>query len=283
MAVPPVDPPTVPLPTGDLAASDHGCDVQDGTEPGDLEQPAPVRDRTGAQARAAFTGRTGAALRRWVPERWRGARLDPGRCGATALALVAAVSAVLAAVGVWSDRPRAEPVAVLPSVALSTADPVAAPATAEPTAGPLVVSVAGKVARPGLVEVPDGARVADVIEAAGGALPGTDLTGTNLARRVGDGEQVAVGVPPAPDAGGAAPAAGPGSGPGPAAAPGGRIDLNRATAEQLDGLPGVGPVTAQRIVEWRARNGRFARVEQLREIEGIGERRYGQLRELVTV
>jgi competence protein ComEA len=102
-----------------------------------------------------------------------------------------------------------------------------------------------------------------------------------------DGEQVAVGVPPAPDAlpgvaGGAGGPAPPGPGAAPARPPG-KLDLNSATPEQLDALPGVGPVTAQRILEWRTRHGRFARIEQLREIEGIGERRFGQLRELVTV
>ena len=156
----------------------------------------------------------------------------------------------------------------------------------------LVVSVAGRVARPGVVRVPDGARVVDVLAAAGGAQPGVDLSGLNLARRVVDGEQIAVGVPPAPDAaghppsGGSAGAGGDGSGaaagPG-AAGPAAKIDLNTASVAQLDTLPGVGPVTAQHIVEWRSRNGRFARVEQLREIDGIGERRFQQLRELVTV
>ena len=156
----------------------------------------------------------------------------------------------------------------------------------------LVVSVAGRVARPGVVRVPDGARVADVLAAAGGAQPGVDLSGLNLARRVVDGEQIAVGVPPAPDAAGHPPsdgsagAGGDGSGaaagPG-AAGPAAKIDLNTASVAQLDTLPGVGPVTAQHIVEWRSRNGRFARVEQLREIDGIGERRFQQLRELVTV
>jgi competence protein ComEA len=143
----------------------------------------------------------------------------------------------------------------------------------------LVISVSGRVAHPGLVRVPNGSRVADVLAAAGGALPGVDLAGLNLARRVVDGEQVAVGVPAAPDAGAAqasAPAAGP---PAPAA----KVDLNTATVAQLDTLPGVGPVTAQHIVDWRARNGRFARVEQLREVDGIGEHRFQQLRELVTV
>jgi competence protein ComEA len=240
-------------------------------------------------------GRAGALLRRLAPAGWRGARVDPGRPGATALALVAAAAAVVAAVGVWLERPRAEPVPDLPAVTVSapgvdaptgTAAPSAAATTAAAPAAPpapLVVSVSGKVRRPGLVEVPDGARVADVLDAAGGALPGTDLSGLNLARRVADGEQVAVGVPPAPDAApiprpGAAPAAGDAPG-----APAAKVDLNAATVEQLDALPGVGPVTAQRILEWRTQHGRFTRVEQLREIEGIGERRFAQLRELVVV
>jgi competence protein ComEA len=97
---------------------------------------------------------------------------------------------------------------------------------------------------------------------------------------------VAVGVSPAADAPAAAPGSGSGAGAataGGAAAPVGKIDLNMATAAQLDTLPGIGPVTVQRILDWRTSNGRFARVDQLREIEGIGERRFAQLRELVTV
>ena len=236
-------------------------------------------------------GRAGAVLRRLAPAAWRGARLDPGRPGATALALVAAVAAVVAAVGVWLERPRAEPVPDLPAVTVSAPDAdssaasartTAAPTAAAPTPppAPLVVSVSGKVRRPGLVEVPEGARVADVLDAAGGALPGTDLSTLNLARRVADGEQVSVGVPAAPDAAPAAPG-NPSSAAGGAA--NGKVDLNLATVEQLDALPGIGPVTAQRILEWRSRHGRFTRVEQLREIEGIGERRLAQLREMVTV
>jgi competence protein ComEA len=225
-------------------------------------------------------GRLRAALRRLLPEAWRGARLDPGRPAATALALVAIGAALVAAIGVWSQRPRAEPVDTLPVV--SAAAPARTPSptpAATPTpapAGPLVVSVAGKVRHPGLVEVPAGARVADAVTAAGGPLPGVELSGVNLARKVSDGEQIAVGVPPAPDAGGAGgtPETGPPAGP---------LDLNRATAEQLDALPGVGPVTAERILEWRVRNGRFTSVEQLREVDGIGERRFSQLRELVRV
>lgn len=248
---------------------------------------APAGDaRSGPAQSTAPAGRIGGLLRRWSPAGWRNARVDPGRPAAIALALVAAAAAVLAAVGVWADRPRAAPVPALPAVSVAgapSAAPTAAPSTPPAPPERLTVSVAGEVARPGLVEVPDGARVADVIEAAGGALPGTDLTRINLARRVADGEQVAVGVPPAPDArpSGGGPAVGGTSGAGATAA--GPVDLNRATAGQLDTLPGVGPVTAARILEWRERNGRFSRVEQLREIDGIGERRYAQLRELVTV
>lgn len=225
-----------------------------------------------------------AALRRLVPEGWRTARVNLGRPGATALALVAAGAAVVAAVGVWSERPRAEPVNTLPTVAVAADAPTGPPDATPAPHGPLVISVTGKVHSPGLVEVPDGARVADVVAAAGGPLPGADLTVVNLARQVSDGEQIAIGVPPAPDAGGAqSPSGLSGGGASGGGAPVGRVNLNRATVQQLDALPGVGPVTAERIIEWRNRNGRFARVDQLREVEGIGERKFGQLRELVTV
>jgi competence protein ComEA len=302
-----VEPVTAPLSLGEMWAE---------AEPAD-DGPA-AAGATGWRAREGG-GRGGAWWERFLPAAWRGARVDPGRPGATALALVAIAAAVLAAVGVWWQRPQVQPVGGLPTVVALTEPGAAgeprpdgsgpAPTPARPPTGPdavngpapvgattapapeppgaqLVVSVSGKVRSPGLVEVPAGARVADALAAAGGALPGTDLTQLNLARRVNDGEQVAVGVPAAPDA---APAAGPiGSGaPAPAAggpvAPAGRIDLNAASADQLDGLPGIGPVTVQRILEWRTRNGRFSQVEQLREIEGIGERRFAQLRELVTV
>ncbi|MFC5996838.1 helix-hairpin-helix domain-containing protein [Pseudonocardia hispaniensis] len=254
------EPPTVPLPVTVAPAE---------------SRPGRARTRVGA----ALRGRAGSAVLRWVPEGWRDARLDPGRPGAVALALVTAIAAVLAAVGVWAGRPRPEPVAV-PPAGLATVNPDPAGGAAPDPAAPLVVSVVGKVARPGLVRVPDGSRVADVIDGVGGPLPGVDLSGTNLARRVVDGEQIAIGVPVTPDGGGGVLVAGPGRAP---SGTNGKIDLNRATVEQLDGLPGVGPVTASRIVEWRTRNGRFSRIEQLREIEGIGARRFGQLRDLVTV
>jgi competence protein ComEA len=270
----------------DVTSVDGALDRQslDGVPVDGPTLPLPV-----AAPRGSRRGRLGRIADRWLPAAWRNARLDPGRPGALALLVTAAVAAVVAAVGVWWEAPRAEPVPRLaplvdPAVpalgasALPAAVPAAGP-DPTPTAGPpepLVVSVAGRVARPGLVRVPAGARVADVVAAAGGPLPGVDLTGVNLARRVSDGEQVAVGVPAAPDA--ASPPATSTTG---SAAPPAPLDLNAATVEQLDALPGVGPVTAQRIVEWRTRNGRFAAVDQLREVEGIGERRFGQLRALV--
>lgn len=182
---------------------------------------------------------------------------------AVAAVLIAVVVLVSGAVALFGHRPEAEPPPPLPSAKAAGGVPAAA------VKAPLVISVVGKVRNPGLVTVPPGARVADALSAAGGAQPGTDLTGLNLARRLTDGEQVAVGVlGPA--------AAGPGTPPG-------KVELNTATAEQLDTLPGVGEVMAKRIVDWRTGHGGFTSVEQLREIEGIGESKYGKLRELVTV
>jgi len=142
----------------------------------------------------------------------------------------------------------------------------------------LIVHVAGKVRRPGLVRARSGARVADVVEAAGGALPGVDLTGLNLARQVTDGEQILVGVP------GGEPVGPPTTATGPAGATtGGPIDLNTATVTQLEDLPGVGPVLAQRIIEWRTEHRRFTSVDELQEISGVGEKKFESLKPHVRV
>lgn len=196
---------------------------------------------------------------------------------------VAALAAVIAAVGVWRERPIPEPAPALPLIAAhQSAQPSAPPSAA---AQELVVSVVGRVARPGLVHVRDGSRVADALDAAGGAVPGTDLLGLNLARKLSDGEQLLVGVAPPPGqpaAGGAQGAAGAAAGDA-ADGPGSAVDLNTATLEQLDALPGVGPVTAQRILDWRTEHGRFTSVDQLREVSGIGEAKYAKLKGLVRV
>jgi competence protein ComEA len=199
------------------------------------------------------------------------AGLDPGRRAVKALALVALVAAIVVGFLVWRSRPRAEPV---PAVAAS------AVAAAPSPAASIVVSVIGRVQRPGLVRLPHGARVADAIEAAGGVLPGTDLGYLNLARKVVDGELLAIGLgPSAPGGSGGAPGA-PGAGP-----PGvpGLVNLNTATAAELDTLPGVGPVLAQRIIDHRTRTGGFRSVEELRKVEGVGDARFEQLKDLVTV
>lgn len=154
------------------------------------------------------------------------------------------------------------------------------PAAAEGTAG-VVVHVVGQVAAPGLVTVPADARVADALDAAGGATPEADLAALNLARTVTDGEQIVVPRPgeavPAPDAGGPAAASGAG------AAADGVVDLNSADAAALDALPGIGPVLAERIVAWREENGPFTSVDELGEVSGIGPAVLADVRDLVRV
>jgi competence protein ComEA len=215
--------------------------------------------------RRSWRDRLGGAFEALIPASLHGARLDPGRRGVAAIAVIAVLAATLAGVAAWRARP--EPVIV--------SAPVPDEVSASPGGGPVVVvAVTGKVRRPGLVRLPAGSRVADALAAAGGVLPGVDAGPINLARKLVDGELVVVGTPT-----GAAP---PGSA-SPRAPGGSLLDLNTATAEQLDGLPGVGQVLAQRIVEYRTAHGGFRAVDQLREVDGIGESRFQKLRTLVTV
>ncbi|WP_345770571.1 ComEA family DNA-binding protein [Blastococcus saxobsidens] len=207
-------------------------------------------------------------------------RWDTGRPGARALWMTAVLAVALLLGWTWLDRPTVEP-APAPEAAPSAP----APGPASPTVGEaaestttVVVSVVGQVARPGLVTLGAGARVADAVEAAGGLLPGADPASVNLAAPLSDGQQIAVGVPGAPgSAGSGAPAGG-----GPAAA-GGPVDLNAAGVADLDALPGIGPVLAQRIVEHRARHGPFRSVEELDDVPGIGPAIAAELADLVTV
>lgn len=209
-------------------------------------------------------------------DRWE--RLSPGRPGARALAAVGLLAVLLAGGCLWASRPRPQPL---------TGDVPAPSAAASPTllaaSTPvgLVVHVAGKVRKPGVVTLPAGARVTDAIQAAGGLRPGAGTGFLNLARRVVDGEQLMIGLPapttPVPPPG-TGPAGSPGTG-----APAQPLDLNTATAEQFDTLPGVGPVLAQRIVEYRTQHGGFRSVEQLQDVSGIGTRRYAELKPLVRV
>jgi competence protein ComEA len=165
----------------------------------------------------------------------------------------------------WRGQPRVEPLT-------TTAPPTAAAASAGEPSGYLVVAISGRVLRPGLIRLPAGARVQDAIDAAGGVLPGTDLTMVNLARRVTDGELLVIGVTPAPgDAGSAA------------GAPAGKVNINSAGVSQLDTLPGIGPALAQRIIEYRTAHGGFRSVDELRKVEGIGDAKYAELKDRVTV
>lgn len=197
-------------------------------------------------------------------------RWSPGRNGAVLVLLVAVVALVLAGVGLW--RLRKEPDTV--TVSQETSVPEKAPSSSEE----LIIAVSGKVQRPGLVHVKPGARVADAIAAAGGILPATDFGTLNLARKLRDGELIVVGEQSTPNNSSESAGAS-----GDSEEDGDLIDLNTADVSELDQLPGVGPVLAQRIVDYREKHGGFSTVEELREVDGIGESRFNDLREQVTV
>jgi competence protein ComEA len=149
-------------------------------------------------------------------------------------------------------------------------------AVASGSAAAVTVDVAGRVRRPGVVTLPAGSRVIDALRRAGGPRGHVDLTGLNLARVLTDGEQILVGRAAV---GVAASAAGT-----PGASPGGPlVNLNTATQDQLEQLPGVGPVTAQKILAWRAAHGAFSSVDELLEVDGIGETTLADLAPYVTL
>lgn len=151
-------------------------------------------------------------------------------------------------------------------------------ASAPPRAAKLmVVDVAGAVRRAGLVRLPSGSRVADAVARAGGFTRGADRDGVNLAAPVSDGQQVVV-----PVRGAVGPVAAGDGGPGGGSSPVAPVSLSAATAEQLDTLPGVGPVTAQKIVQYRTQHGAFHSVDELDAIPGIGPARIAQLKGLVV-
>jgi competence protein ComEA len=261
--------------------------------------------RLGADADAETTYDAGddgadAALSRWLPEAksgdtgWLAAvRADPGRAGAIALGVVGVVAVLVTVFTLLRDKTPPVVSAKLPPVEM-VSSARATPSAAVPAAeGPVIVSVVGLVHKPGLVTLAPGARIADALSAAGGALDGADLMGLNMARRVADGEQVIVGIaaPPGqpttmgssvasesaaavPKGGGAAESA---------PAPNESVDLNTASVDQLDALPGVGPVTAAAIVAWRDANGSFTSVDQLADVDGIGPARLEKLRAQVHV
>ena len=215
------------------------------------------------------------------------------------LAVVAAIAVAVLCAGVVARATLtapAVPVVAMPVVAApepngspTAGGPAALPRPGDPASADVVVHVIGQVAAPGVVRLPPGSRVVDAVQAAGGPGPGADLAGLNLARAVEDGEQIVVPTPGEVAAGQGAPTeANGGAGGGATGDPaeGGAdrlIDLNTADLSALDALPGIGPVLAQRIVDWRAEHGRFTAVEELGEVAGIGETLFGRLRDLVRV
>lgn len=255
--------------------------------------------------RGAWRERVGPAVRERLPL-WLQVRCGIERKSVIALSVVLVVAAVFAAQHFWEGRtqPVSAPEVVrvgAPGGSAASGGPAASfgapgdgPAAAgagtpagavASTAGPaIVVDVGGKVRRPGIQRLPAGSRVADALRAAGGVRPGANTDGLNRARLLVDGEQVLVGSPAPVSAPGAMPGPGGGAGTGgvaAGAAPAAPVSLNTATPDQLDTLPGVGPVLAQHIIDYRTQHGGFRSVDELREVNGIGDRRFAELRNLV--
>ena len=221
-----------------------------------------------------------ARRRGWAPRLPGPVAIGPGQLAVVALVVVVGLVVTTA----WLVRSDPREVRA-PAAAPTTASPLVSglPGTGPPAAVPsgdaeLVVDVAGKVRRPGIAVLAAGSRVVDALEAAGGARPGVDLTALNLARTLVDGEQILVGVSPAPGvaAGAVAAPSAPGS-------VGVLVPLNSAGQAELESLPEVGPVTAAAIIAWRDAHGGFTAVDELLEVDGIGEATLGQLAPLVTL
>ncbi|WP_413252190.1 helix-hairpin-helix domain-containing protein [Streptomyces microflavus] len=270
-------------------------------DPYPLSDDSAGEESPGQGRRPVWARRVVEGLRDRVPP-WVRLRWGPAPRTLAALALVLLVAVGLAGLHFWSVRPQAvsAPETVEAGASEAVEDPlrpggtspVPRPAAGVPpssspspgAAGEIVVDVSGKVHRPGVQSLPAGSRVADALRAAGGVRAGTDVTGLNRARVLMDGEQVAVGLPQAQAQ--AQAQAAPGTAGGAAGAPGtsgpaAPLSLSAATKEQLETLPGVGPVLAQHIIDHRTENGGFRSVDELRQVNGIGDRRFAVLRPLV--
>ena len=276
------EPATYPvrLPAGRPGRSERGLpDPEDRETPEAVPEPPP----------ASPSGRLlGPALRERLPL-WVQARCGLERRSVVALSALLALALVFAVQHFWTGRTQPvrapEVVRAAPAAQGKGVDPGGDPPGAPGTFGQaggsaapeIVVDVSGKVRDPGVHRLPAGSRVEDALKAAGGVRPGTKTGGLNRARFLVDGEQLVVGGPASAAAAAPAAPAGTGTASGPTAP----VSLNTATIDQLDTLPGVGPVLAQHIVDYRTRNGGFRSVDELREVNGIGDRRFADLRDLV--
>lgn len=274
------------------AGSRASLGVVEDTRGGRFVGPAP--DPTAESAPAPQVPAPGRHAARRRPDLWPATLRGRVLLGPAQLSVVAVlVAAGLAVTCWWLVRGDADPVSQVtaePAGGLVTMAPVADPVgsagpggtagaagvTADPAT--VTVDVAGKVRRPGIAVLDAGARVVDALEAAGGARPGVDLAGLNLARVLVDGEQVVVGLP-APV--GAAAAAGAAPTPGAPGAP--LVNLNTAAEAELETLPEVGPVTAQAILAWRDEHGGFSAIDELLEVAGIGDATLARIAPYVTV
>jgi competence protein ComEA len=277
------------------------------TPPAGWLPPAPAEPVAEVPASAAVSAASPAVrTRAWRPASLRARALDPGRRG---VAVLAALALCGAGGGAWYFV-RAAPHAVLsadaaPDSAAVGADPatdatqnLTGPTGSTSPVGPtvpiaaisspgavggsetVVVDIVGKVVSPGVFTLPVSSRIVDAIAAAGGTAPGTDLTALDLASKLIDGEEIFVGIPPrsgvAAQSGGGV-VGGNSGGVATAGSAATVVDLNTPTQAELETLPGVGAVTAQKILDWRAQHGRFTSVGQLQQVSGIGPSKHAAL------
>lgn len=262
------------------AAADRSTETGAVFDPGDSSgKPVdPVPPHTQPDSEPARTGR--AAHRKTIPVQWKLSKAHVRVIiGIGAAALVATIGWLV------SSRPHESQDSPAAKVDTAATDDGTGDSGTENTEGQkadadeLIIDVAGKVDKPGIVELPGGSRVVDAIKAAGGTKGKADTTSLNLARKLQDGEQILVGVKQ-PEGGSDA---GDSGGAGPSGDDGPKVNLNTADTTELETLPGVGPKTAQSIIDYRTETGGFARVDDLVEVKGIGPATLKDLTDRVTV
>jgi competence protein ComEA len=197
-----------------------------------------------------------------------------------------ALAIVVAALGVrYLLIPRTASGDAPPALVLAAASPSAAVDAGPSAPAEVMVYVCGAVRRPGVVRLPAGARVADALDLAGGPTARAELSAVNLAAKVGDGQQVV--VPERAPQGASAPAAAPAVAGAPAAAAGASggalVNINTASLGELETLSGVGPSTAQKIIDYRTANGGFTSVEQIMDVPGIGDAKFAAMKDSITI